>query len=331
MSWNTSTTRKTPVHSRRVALAGGFSLWAGLAVTLALSASTGQAQSAATESAAQASVGRAKGQVILVTGATNGLGRDVARRLASTGAHIIVHGRNRERGMEVVQEIEKEGKGSARFYAADFASLKEVREFAEAILRDYDRVDVLINNAGIWLMPEDGRQVSADGHELTFAVNYLSGFLLTRMLLPRLIHSAPSRIVNVSSTAHGRATIDFDDVMMEHDYSDTRAYAQSKLAQVMFTFDLARELKGTGVFVSALHPASSMKTNMLISRGAQPRTATEDGVEAVVHLVTAPDLESGQYFNVLKQERASNALAYDEAAREKLRKLSIQLTGVSPY
>ncbi|MBI1956309.1 MAG: SDR family oxidoreductase [Acidobacteria bacterium] len=330
MNRNKSTTEKTLVHSRRVALVGGFSLWAGLAVALALSASTGKAQSAATESAAPASVGPAKRQVILVTGATSGLGHEAALRLAATGAHIIVHGRNRERGMEVVKEFVKEVKGSAMFYAADFASLKEVREFAETILRDYDRLDVLINNAGIWLMPEDGRQVSADGHELHFAVNYLSGFLLTRMLLPRLIQSAPSHIVNVSSGAHVRATIDFDDVMLERNYSDSRAYPQSKLAQVLFTFDLARELQGSGVIVSALHPGSFMDTNMIFSRGAQPRSSVKDGAEAVVHLVTAPDLESGQYFNVLKPERP-NALAYDEEAREKLRKLSIKLTGISSY
>ena len=330
MSRNESTTEKTLAHARRATLAGGFALWAGLAVALALSATPSKAQSAATESAAQASAGLAKRQVILVTGSTSGLGRDVARRLAATGAHVIVHGRNRERGMEVVQEIEKEGKGSARFYAADFASLQEVREFAETILRDYDRLDVLINNAGIWLMPEDGRQVSADGHELTFAVNYLSGFLLTRMLLPRIIQSAPSRIVNVASNAQGRATIDFDNVMLERNYSDSRAYSQSKLAQVLFTFDLARELQGTGVIVSAMHPGSFMDTNMIFSRGGQPRSSVKDGTEAVFRLVTSPDLESGQYFNVLRPERA-NALAYDEEAREKLRKLSIQLTGIGSY
>ena len=330
MSRNKNTAGKTLMHSRRVALVRGISLWIGLAVALDQSASTGKAQSAATKSAAQARVGSAKRQVILITGSTDGLGRGVALRLASTGAQIIVHGRNRERGMEVVHEIEKEGKGSAKFYAADFASLEQVRKFAETILRDYDRLDVLINNAAVWMKPEDGRKVTADGYEMTFEVNYLSGFLLTRMLLPRLIQSAPSRIVNVSSIANARATIDFGDVMMEHNYDDMQAYAQSKLAQVMFTFDLARELKGTGVFVSAVHPSTSMNTHMVLSRGAQPRTAKEDGVEAVLHVVNSHDLESGQYFDVLKPARA-NPLAYDEKAREKLRKLSIRLTGVTPY
>jgi len=325
MSRNKSATEMTLVHSHRVTLVDWFSLWARIAMALALSASIGKTQSAETESAAQTSEGFLEGQVILVTGSTSGLGREVALRLATTGAHIIVHGRNRERGMAVVSEIEQEGIGSAKFYAADLASLEQVREFAETILRDYDRLDVLINNAGIWLTPEDGRQVSADGHELHFAVNYLSGFLLTQMLLPRIIDGAPSRIVNVASGA--QRPIDFEDVMLERNYSDSRGYAQSKLAQVMFTFDLARELEGTGVIVSTLHPATFMDTNMVLSRGRQPRSSVGDGAEAVVHLITSPDLESGQYFNGLSPARA-NAQAYDEEAREKLRRLSIELADI---
>jgi NAD(P)-dependent dehydrogenase (short-subunit alcohol dehydrogenase family) len=194
----------------------------------------------------------------------------------------------------------------------------------EAILRDYDRLDVLVNNAGIWLARGD-RQVSVDGHELHFAVNYLSGFLLTRMLLPRLLRSTPSRIVNVSSLA--AAPIDFEDVMIERGYSGGRGYGQSKLAQVLFTFDLARELEGKGVTVNAIHPATMMNTSMVFEAGAQPRTSVEQGAEAVVHLVTAPDLGSGQYFNGMRPVRA-NAQAYDESAREKLRTLSEKLTGV---
>lgn len=329
MSRNKSSTEKMLVHSRRAALLGRFSLWAGLAVALALSAPARKAQSAVTESAAQASVGPAKRQVILVTGSTDGLGREVAVRLAATGAHIIVHGRNRERGMEVVKEIEQQGKGTARFYAADFASLEQVRKFAETILRDYDRLDVLINNAGMrGPNVAASRQVSSDGYELTFAVNYLSGFLLTRMLLPRLIQSAPSRIVSISSSAQESGTIDFDDVMLERNYTASQAYRESKLAEVMFTFDLARELKGTGVIVSVLQPGSNLRR--VLSTGVHPKTPIEYAVDAVFHLVTSPDLESGQYFDILTPARA-NDQAYDKEAREKLRKLSIQLTGISPY
>ena len=272
---------------------------------------------------AQASTAaRSAGPVILITGSTDGLGREVARRLAANGAHVIVHGRNRERGLALVDEIKQAGKGSAAFYAADLASLVEVRKFADAILRDYDRLDVLINNAGIWLN-SGSRQLSADGHELHFAVNYLAGYLLTRMLLPRLIASAPTRIVNVSSAA--QSAIDFNNVMLESNYTGSRGYSQSKLAQVMLTFDLARELEGKRVIVNALHPATLMDTRMVQAAGVQARATVAQGADAVVHLVTAPDLASGQYFSGTRPVRA-NAQAYDEAAREKLRTLSAELT-----
>ena len=158
-------------------------------------------------------------------------------------------------------------------------------------------------------------------------MNYLSGFLLTRMLLPRIIESAPSRIVNVSSRGQRNAVIDFDDVMLERNYNDSQAYRQSKLAQVMFTFDLARELEGTGVIVSAVHPASMMPTPLVLSRFGESRMTVEEGVEAVVNQVNLPGLESGQYFDRLTPERA-NDQAYDEQAREKLRTLSQELTGI---
>ena len=263
-------------------------------------------------------------KTVLVTGSTDGLGREVALRLAATGAHVIVHGRNRERGAEVVAAIEREGKGSARFYRADFTSLAEVRTLAEQILRDYDRLDILINNAGIARIGQEDRQLSADGQELHFAVNYLSGFLLTRMLLPRLRSSAPSRIINVSSL--GQAPIDFDDITLERGYSTNRAYGQSKLAQIMFTADLARELEGTGVTAFAVHPATFMDTHMITSAGLQPRSTVGEGADAVMHLVTTAGLESGRFFDRMTPARA-NAQASDEAAREKLRALSVRLTG----
>ena len=271
---------------------------------------------------AQGDPARAAAPVVLITGSTDGLGREVARTLAATGAHIIVHGRNRERGEALVAEIERAGKGSARFYAADFASLDAVRGLAESVLRDYDRLDVLINNAGVWLEGNE-RRLSADGHEMHFAVNYLAGFLLTRLLLPRLVESAPSRIINVASIA--QSPIDFDNVMLENGYSAGRGYGQSKLAQILFTMDLARELDGKNVFVAAVHPATMMNTTMVLSRGARPRATVEEGVAAVMNLMTATGLESGQYFNGKRATRA-NAQAYDEAARERLRRLSETLT-----
>jgi NAD(P)-dependent dehydrogenase (short-subunit alcohol dehydrogenase family) len=264
-------------------------------------------------------------KIVLITGSTDGLGRATALHLASSGAHIIVHGRNRERGAEVVRAIEAEGKGRARFYAADFAALEQVREFAAAIRRDYRRLDVLVNNAGIWL-EGNSRQLSADGHELHFAVNYLSGFLLTRMLLP-LVTDSSGRIINVASVA--QTPVQFDDVMLSRNYSDSRGYGQSKLAQVLFSFDLAAELSGRGVIVNAVHPATMMATNMVLSRGAQPRATVESGVEAVANLVENPDPGTGQYYNGLRQMRA-NAQAYDDAARRQLRELSMRLTGLQP-
>jgi NAD(P)-dependent dehydrogenase (short-subunit alcohol dehydrogenase family) len=275
---------------------------------------------AAADAAAMKTAPAAK--VILVTGSTDGLGREVALRLGATGAHVIVHGRNRERGEAVVREIERGGKGSARFYAADLASLAQVREFGAAVLRDYPRLDVLVNNAGIWLKG-DQRQLSADGHEMHFAVNYLAQFALTRILLPRLVASAPSRIINVASGSQTR--LDFNDVMLARNYSDSRGYGQSKLAQVMWTFDLAGELEGKGVMVQTLHPASLMPTTMVKNHNVRPQSTVDEGADAVMQLVTAANLKTGQYFEGLRPERAHEQ-AYDRSAREKLRALSEKLT-----
>ena len=262
--------------------------------------------------------------VILITGSTDGLGRETASRLAATGATVIVHGRNRERGLAVVNEIKREGKGSAAFYAADFGSLANVRAFADTILRHYPRIDVLINNAGIWLR-EGPRQTSADGHEMTFAVNYLSGYLLTRLLLPRLVAGAPSRVINVSSQS--QSPIDFDDVMQERTYSGQRAYSQSKLAQAMFTFDLARELEGKRVTVVALHPATLMDTHLVLAAGVQPRSSVNEGAEALVRLVLDSAITSGRFYNGMRESRA-HPQAYDDAARVQLRALSERLVAI---
>jgi NAD(P)-dependent dehydrogenase (short-subunit alcohol dehydrogenase family) len=263
-----------------------------------------------------------QGKTVMITGSTDGLGREVALRVAARGAHVIVHGRNQERGRAVVEEIAKAGRGSARFYAADLASLAEVRTLAQAILRDHDRLDVLVNNAGVLLRD---RQVSQDGHELHFAVNYLSGFLLTRMLLPRLVAGAPSRIVNVASVA--QSPIDFDDVMLERPGRAGQGYGQSKLAQIMFTIDLAEELDGRNVSVTALHPATMMDTSMVREAGMKARASVSEGADAVMRQITGPDVQSGQYYNGQQAARA-NAQAYDEAARARLRQLSMRLTGL---
>ena len=201
-------------------------------------------------------------QTVLITGSTDGVGRLVARRLADQGARVLVHGRDRLRGQRLVDDIEAAGHGSAAFLAADFSSLAEVRRLAGAVGQECERLDILINNAGIGSGGSTGdRQVSQDGYELRFAVNYLAGILITRMLLPLIVLSKAARIVNVSSL--GQHPIDFDDVMLTRGYSGSRAYAQSKLAQIMFTFDLARELDPAAVMANCLHPATYMATTMV--------------------------------------------------------------------
>jgi len=295
----------------------------GLRAALAIGCSSIVGAPASVSAQASGGTPDAAARVVLITGSTDGLGREVALELAGSDTHIIIHGRNRDRGMEVVQQIEEAG-GSARFHQADLANLSDVRAFGEAVLREYDRLHVLVNNAGIWLTPEQGRRVSADGHELHFAVNYLSHYLLTRMLLPLLVESAPARIVNVASAA--QRPIDFDDVMLERDYSDGRGYAQSKLAQILFTVDLARELEGTGVTVNALHPATMMNTSMVLSRGAETRSSVDDGTDAVLNLIDTADLGTGRYFNGTRPAQA-NAQAYDEDALRRLRRLSDELVG----
>jgi NAD(P)-dependent dehydrogenase (short-subunit alcohol dehydrogenase family) len=299
---------------------GGVSVAVG-AVLAILGGVTMQAQSSSPQKGTSES--SMIGKTVLITGSTDGLGREVARRTAALGAHVIVHGRNQERGAALVDEIARDGKGSAKFYAADFASLAEVRTLADAILRDYPRLDVLVNNAGVWLRNE--RQVSRDGYELHFAVNYLSGFLLTRMLLPRLLASTPSRIVNVASVA--QSPIDFDDVMLERPGRAAQGYGQSKLAQILFTMDLAEELRATEVIAVALHPATLMDTSMVRTAGMPARSSVDDGADAVMHLMVGSDVRSGQYFNGLQPARA-DAQAYDIAARATLRQISLKLTGL---
>jgi len=268
-----------------------------------------------------------EGKTVLVTGSTDGVGRLVARRLAGQGARVLVHGRDRGRGEQVLEEIRADGHGSAVFLAADFSSLAEVRRLADAVRQHCDRLDVLINNAGIGSGgPAATRQTSRDGYELRFAVNYLAGFLLARLLLPLLQLGKPARIVNVSSL--GQHPIDFDDVMLTRGYTGGRAYAQSKLAQIMFTFDLARELDPATITANCLHPATYMATTMVRQLGVTPISTVEQGAEAILNLAVSPELDSrsGAFYNGLRPARA-NAQAYDDSARERLRVLSMRLTG----
>ena len=266
-------------------------------------------------------------KIALITGSTDGVGRMVAERLGAAGWRVLVHGRDRGRGEDVVAEIDKAG-GAGEFLQADLSALAEVRRLADAVQKATKRLDLLINNAGIGTGgPQGTRETSADGYELRFAVNYLSGFLLTYLLLPLLKKSAPARIINVSSL--GQQAIDFDDVMLARDYSGMRAYRQSKLAQILFTIDLAKELVGTGVTVNTLHPATFMNTNMVRQFGT-PMSTVEEGADAILQLAVSPEMEgrSGLYFNGQSEAKASEQ-AYDASARQKLKKLSRELTGLS--
>jgi len=269
----------------------------------------------------------AQGKTALITGSTDGVGRAVAQLLGREGFRVLVHGRDPARGDAVVAEIVAAG-GTAEFLRADFASLAEVRRLATAVEQKTDRLDILVNNAGIGTAGAE-RLTSADGYELRFAVNYLAGFLLTRLLLPLLRRSAPARIVNVSSG--GQQAIDFDDVMLTRGYSGMRAYCQSKLAQILFTFDLAEELAGTGVTATCLHPATYMDTTMVRRAGVKPWSSVGEGADAIMNLARAPALagKSGLYFNGVNQAQA-NAQAYDRDARHRLRTLSLALTGLAP-
>jgi NAD(P)-dependent dehydrogenase (short-subunit alcohol dehydrogenase family) len=270
------------------------------------------------------------GKTVLVTGSTDGVGRYVAAKLAAAGAKVLIHGRDRDRAKTLAADIRRAGRSEAVFYHADLSSLAGVRQLGQAVLADHGRLDVFISNAGIGSRTQGGaeRRQSVDGYELRFAVNYLSGFLLAHLLLPLLKTSAPSRIVNVASL--GQHPIDFDDVMLTKDYSGSRAYAQSKLAQIMFTIDLAHQLKDSGVTVNSLHPATYMNTTMVREGGITPISTVEQGGDAILRLAAADDVadKTGLFFNGMREAQA-NPQAYDNAARKRLRDLSLELSGLT--
>jgi NAD(P)-dependent dehydrogenase (short-subunit alcohol dehydrogenase family) len=267
-----------------------------------------------------------EGKIAVVTGSTDGLGRELALALAADGAHVIVHGRNAERGQAVVDEIAAAGKGSARFYAADFASMQAVRDFAETIAGQYPKLDLLVNNAGIALSGEQPRRTSADGYELQFAVNYLAGWVLVNTLRPNLAAAAPSRVINVASgSAHA---IDFDDVMLEQPGAHARGYGQSKLAQVSMTVELAPMFAQDGITMISLHPATLMNTTMVESLGIPPRATVAEGRDHVMGLITRPDLEPGAFYVDGKPVAPRDPQPGDASARARLVALSEALTGV---
>ncbi|MCP2321985.1 NAD(P)-dependent dehydrogenase (short-subunit alcohol dehydrogenase family) [Hamadaea flava] len=264
---------------------------------------------------------------IFITGATDGLGRALAYRLAADGHDLILHGRDTTRLDQVAAEVAERGK-RPRSVVADLADLQQVRRLAAQVGEVADRLDVFVSNAGIGGGEPDGvdRRVSADGHELRFAVNYLAGFALSLDLLPLLRAAAPARIVNVASL--GQYPLDFDDLMLEHGYDGMRAYAQSKLAQIIAGFELAERLPATEVTVNSLHPGTYMPTKMVLKSIGRSVDALEVGVESVRRLAVNGDLDgvTGRFYDRMREERADSQ-AYDLAARAELWRRSLELTG----
>jgi NAD(P)-dependent dehydrogenase (short-subunit alcohol dehydrogenase family) len=264
-----------------------------------------------------------KDKTILITGATDGLGFAVAEELAVQGARLILHGRDAERLKRTRNHLstltDSEMLETER---ADFMFLQEVDDLANRVLQKHDALHVLINNAGIGAgFANRQRVLSKDGIEARLAVNYLAGYHLTKRLLPLLKKSAPSRIINVASA--GQQSIEFDNLQLERDFDGWRAYAQSKLAQILFTFDLAEELKDTAVTVNALHPASLMPTKMVFEGWTQTMDSLETGVNATHNLVLG-DVDTGNYFD--RTNKASpNAQANDKASRARLKQVSDDL------
>ena len=265
--------------------------------------------------------------VVLITGATDGLGRGVARELHARRARVLLHGRDRERLDALARELATDGEAAPTFLA-DLASLDEVRAMADEVERSVPKLHVLINNAGIGSGMPDGRErrESRDGHELRLAVNHLAGFLLTLRLLPLLRRSAPARVVHVASL--GQAPMDFGDPMLERSYSGSRAYGQSKLAQITTGLELAQRLDPDEVTVTSLHPSTYMPTKMVLEEVGSSVDSLEDGVAATVRLAIDPALEgvTGRFYD-RQVETAPHPQAHDPAARRRLWDLSLRLTG----
>lgn len=274
-----------------------------------------------------------EGRVCLVTGSTSGIGKEIAAGLAGMGATVVLAGRSREKCEAAVQEIAARGVPASQlsYFVADLSSQESVRQLAKEFIDNYDRLHVLVNNAGVFVQK---RELTADGIERTFAVNHLAPFLLTNLLLDRLKAGAPSRIVTTSSIAHRGAKMDFADLQMSKSYGSIRAYGQSKLANILFTRELARRLQGTGVTANCFHPGA-VRTNLVRGSGyglvwgaaSVFFTSPEKGADTAVYLASSGEVEgvSGEYFVKRKQARASDP-AYDSDAAERLWEASEKLT-----
>ena len=271
------------------------------------------------------------GKTCMVTGATSGIGREIAAELARLGATVVIVGRDRGKCESAMQYAG----GNSSFLLADLSSQAEVRRLAEEFLQKYAGLHVLVNNAGVFMAE---RRTTADGIEYTFAVNHIAPFLLTKLLLGKLEASAPARVVTTSSVAHRGARVDFDDVGFERrSYGGIKAYSQSKLANILFTRELARRLEGAGVTANCFHPGG-VRTALMEGNPTRYRAvwaaaspfllSAEKGADTGVFLASSPEVQgvSGKYFVKRKQEKASDAALDDEAAA-RLWALSEQMTG----
>ncbi|MGZ4206874.1 MAG: SDR family oxidoreductase [Actinomycetota bacterium] len=275
------------------------------------------------------------GKVCVITGGTSGIGKETARALAERGARVVLINRNAEKGTAVAAEIARTATVPVEMVHGDMSSFASIRAAAAEVLDRYPRIDVLINNAGVFRVR---RHVTADGFEETFAVNHLAPFLLTNLLLARLKEGAPSRVVIVASDAHRGAVLDFTDLLLEHRFGSWKAYSRSKLANVMFSYALARRLNGSGVTANSLHPGfvatrlgSGNKIPIVpVYVLLRPFTISpRAGAETSVFLASSPDVEgvTGKYFDKKKDVRSSR-VSMDEEAQELLWKMSAELTGL---
>ncbi len=275
-------------------------------------------------------------KIIMVTGANSGIGKEAVLQLAERGARVVMVCRNRERGEPALAEIKaKSGNDTLELMTADFESQQQIRDLADEYKRTHDRLDVLVNNAGLYLSK---RHETEDGIEATWAVNHLAPFLLTNLLLDVIKGSAPARIVTVASDAHRAGTLDFDDLEMKEKYRWIAAYAQSKLANVLFTYELARRLEGSGVTATCMHPGTvatgiwNRNKNVLnaLLRLFKPfYLSAKKSAEAVVRLAVAPDVEAvtGKYFDRMN-EANSSADSHDKEIAARLWQVSAERVGL---
>jgi retinol dehydrogenase-14 len=276
------------------------------------------------------------GKVVLITGGTSGIGKAAATALAGMGATVVITGRNEERGKRALQEIREEsGNEGVELILADLTVQDEVRRLAEELRERHNQLEVLVNNAGLVLSE---RTETPDGIETQLAINHLAPFLLTNLLLDLLKESAPSRIVTVSSDAHRWAKIDLDDLQSRKRYRGMQVYGKTKLANIMFTYELAERLEGTGVTANCMHPGG-VNTNFgnnqggpmnLLFRLFKPfMRSPEQGADTLIYLVSSPEVEgmTGKYLADRKVKAASDA-AYDETTRKRLWEASEELTGL---